>query len=439
MDSRLRTVGVVLAGGVGQRVGLATPKQLVKVAGRAIIEHTLALFESAPEVDEVVVLMTPGYADQVREIVARGGFSKVSQVVDGGASRTESTWRALEAVGRQECDVLLHDAVRPLLEPRIITDCVRALRTYEAVDVAIPSSDTMIVAAPGPDGEVVRDSPDRRWLRRAQTPQCFRLSVIRDAYQRAFADPEFERRPATDDCGVVLRYRPDVPIFIVPGSEHNMKVTHPADLLIADRLFQLAAVAPVPADRRAALDGSTVVVFGGNHGVGAELAGLAGAHGARVHAFSRAEVRVDDPHAVAKALAHVGTADYVVNAAGVAHEGRLAEASDESVAATVGVTYLGAINVARAAHAHVRRSLLFYTSPGHLRGRAGRSLHSSATAAVANLAQALAEEWAPDGIRVNCVNPLHTGQSPRAVAQTSLDVLISGVTGQVIDVRVDAT
>ncbi|MGW2152297.1 IspD/TarI family cytidylyltransferase [Nonomuraea sp. NPDC001699] len=239
MDAARRSVGVLLAGGVGQRVGHEIPKQLIEVAGRTILEHSIAVFEQAPEIDEIVVLMTPGYTDRVKEIVANGGHRKVTQIVGGGRSRTESTWRALRALGTQECDVLLHDAVRPLLEPRIITECVAALRTHRAVNVAIPSSDTVLVAVPAPDGEVIGEVLDRSRLRRSQTPQCFRLSVIREAYERAMADPGFAARPATDDCGVVLRYLPEVPIHLVQGSERNIKVTHPDDLRIAEQLFAI--------------------------------------------------------------------------------------------------------------------------------------------------------------------------------------------------------
>ncbi|MFC4115490.1 bifunctional cytidylyltransferase/SDR family oxidoreductase [Nonomuraea zeae] len=428
MDSRLRSIGVLLAGGVGQRVGRDTPKQLIEVAGRPIIEHSLAVFQAAPEIDEIVVLMTPGFGDRVREIVARGGYDKVSQVVDGGASRTESTWRALRALGTEECNVLLHDAVRPLLEPRIITECVRALETHPAVNVAIPSSDTVFVAVPGPGGEVISDVLDRSRLRRSQTPQCFRLSVIREAYERAMADPDFAGRPATDDCGVVLRYLPEVPIHLVPGSEQNIKVTHPADLHIAERLFQLAA-RRAPAAAAGALDGRSVVIFG-SYGAGAELAGLAAARGARVHAFSRADgVRVEEAASVAKALSGVGSVDHVVNAAGVSHLGRLAEVSDESVADVMSVGYLGALNVARAAHPHLRESLLLHVPQG------SGALHASAAGAVAGLTRALAEEWAAGGIRVNCLN---TTASAHLAAQTSLDILISGLSGHVIDAGVDA-
>ncbi|MET8001404.1 IspD/TarI family cytidylyltransferase [Nonomuraea glycinis] len=438
MNSRLRSVGVVLAGGVGQRVGAGTPKQLVKLAGRTILEHTIALFEGSAEIDEVVVLMTPGFAEPVRELVREGGFHKVVQIVEGGATRTESTWRALRALGPQECNVLLHDAVRPLLEPRIITECVRALERHTAVEVAIASSDTVLVAGPGPDGtEIVADVLDRSRLRRAQTPQGFRLSVIRRAYELAMADPEFAGRPATDDCGVVLRYLPEVPIVLVPGSERNMKVTHPIDLSIAEQLLRpvvadeptvsgvpavsgisavsgVPAVASVPAGTpdgyRQALAGKTMAVFGGDD----ELAALAAAHGARVLAFPRA----DDPEAVAKALAGAGVVDHVVHVADLP-PGTLIEAAEETVAAGC----LGAINVARAAHPHLRESggrLLLRTAAGDT------SLAVSVRAATTALARALAAEWAADGVRVGCV-------SARTSARACLDVLASGQTGQVLD------
>ncbi|MFI7616356.1 SDR family oxidoreductase [Nonomuraea terrae] len=428
MDSRLRSVGVLLAGGVGRRVGLATPKQLVEVAGRSIIEHSLAVFEAAPEIDEIVVLMTPGYADQVREIVARGGYRKVSKVVDGGESRTESTWRALRALGDEECNVLLHDAVRPLVEPRIITECVRALATHTAVNVAIPSSDTVLVAEPVADGEVIGEVLDRSRLRRSQTPQCFRLSVIREAYERAMADPGFASRPATDDCGVVLRYLPEVPIHLVPGSEHNIKVTHPADLHIAELLFGLPA--PVPPGDRGALAVSSLVVLGGSE-VAAEVARQAAGCGAGVRALTAADgVRVADYTSVAKALDDGGAVDHVVVAAGAGHTDGLTRAGGELLADVVGSAHLGALNAARAARPHLRGSLLLLVPPG------SGAVHESCAAAVAALTRALAREWAADGIRVNCVN---TGSSPHHAAQTSLDILISDLSGQVIDGGVDAT
>ncbi|MBA2897286.1 bifunctional cytidylyltransferase/SDR family oxidoreductase [Nonomuraea soli] len=460
-----RNVAVVLAGGVGQRVGLNTPKQLLKIAGQTVLEHTLRVFESHADIHEIVLMMAPGFLDEATVLVDRNRFGKVRAILEGGASRAETTWRAIQAIEGDGCRLLFHDAVRPLVESRIISECVTALDSYGAVDVAIPSSDTIVVAASSPRGEIVRDIPDRTRLRRGQTPQCFRLEVIREAYRRALADPEFSRQPPTDDCGVVLRYLPDVPIYIVPGSERNLKITYPVDIDIADKLFRLGAAtvpAPGPDVHAARLAGRCMVVFGGSYGIGADVSRMAREHGAEVFSFSRSTTGTDIQRAesVEEALGQVyartGAIDYVVNTAAVLHMGRLAVTEQSTIAETVGINLLGPINIARAAHQYLAKTgghLLFYTSSSYTRGRADYSLYSSTKAAAVNLTQALADEWALDGIQVNCVNPERTatpmrsrafGEEPpgtllssEAVARYSLDVLVSDLTGQIIDVRLD--
>ena len=146
MSSRLRTVAVVLAGGTGSRVGLNIPKQLLKVAGKTILEHTLDVFQDAPEIDDIVLLMNGDHLAEARRLAAP--YSKISTVEAGGSTRNETTHTALtalSALGDDDCWVLFHDAVRPLLDHRIITETVAALDRYDAVDVAIPSADTIIV------------------------------------------------------------------------------------------------------------------------------------------------------------------------------------------------------------------------------------------------------------------------------------------------------
>jgi 2-C-methyl-D-erythritol 4-phosphate cytidylyltransferase len=230
----MRTVAVVLAGGIGQRFGGERPKQMQVLAGRTLIEHSVAAFEQAPGVDAITIVMPAGLAGPARQQFTADGHPKVTTVIQGGATRTDSTRCAIAALGEDECNVLFHDAARPLLDQRIIADCVSALATDRAIGVAVPSSDTIVEVADG----VVTGMPRRDTLARCQTPQGFRLSVIRRAYELADADPSFPLRPATDDCGVVLRYLPDVPVRLVAGSERNIKITYPGDLEVAETLLR---------------------------------------------------------------------------------------------------------------------------------------------------------------------------------------------------------
>ena len=229
----MRMVAVVLGGGMGQRLGAGMPKQLLRLAGRTLIEHCVAAFEQAPGVDEILVVMASGYVGQVEALLAGADYRKVSAVIAGGVTRPDSTRVALAAIARTqpgEVGVLLHDAARPLVDGRIIGDCVASLRVHDAAGVAVPASDTMVISENG----IMESMPRRETLLRCQTPQCFRLSVITRAHELAAADPDFA---PTDDCGVVLRYLPDVKVHVVPGSERNIKITYPQDLAVAEALL----------------------------------------------------------------------------------------------------------------------------------------------------------------------------------------------------------
>ncbi|HET8665053.1 MAG TPA: bifunctional cytidylyltransferase/SDR family oxidoreductase [Nocardioides sp.] len=451
-------VAVLLAGGVGMRVGLDIPKQLIKIAGKTILEHTLAAFQSHPMVDEIVVMMAPGHLDAVRAMVRNGGYDKVTQIHEGAETRNGTTQRALQNLP-DDCPVLFHDAVRPMVSARIITECFEALEQYDAVDVAIPSADTIIEV--DQQDNTIRAIPQRASLRRGQTPQGFRTSVLRAAYALADKDPDFT---ATDDCGVVLRYLPDVPIWVVAGEERNMKVTDPIDVFLADKLFQLTSgyvpEGHSPEEYRAALDGKVVVVLGGSYGIGADIAALASEYGATVETFSRSSTnthveRRSDLVAVADQVSEKhGRIDFVVATAGILPRGSLLETTEETIYAATEVNYLAPVFIAQVFFPHLHRtsgSLLLFTSSSYTRGRSGYSLYSSAKAAVVNLTQALADEWAESGVRVNCVNPERTGtpmrtkafgEEPpdslldsRAVARSSIDVLLSDGTGHVLDLR----
>ena len=455
----LRNIAVILAGGSGSRVGLNIPKQLIKISGKSIIEHTIAAFNRSRDIDEIIVMMAPGYLDEVRAIVKSGGYAKVTRILEGAGTRNDTTRGAIAALGTDECNVVIHDAVRPLVSQTIIAANIDALNDYCAVDTAIASADTIVQV--DAKGASIADVLPRSLLRRGQTPQSFRLSTIRRAYEIASADPDFV---ATDDCTVVLRYLPDVPITVVEGHESNMKVTEPIDVYIADKLFQLTS-ADTPAtlsesEYRKRLAGSTVVVFGGSYGIGRDIATIAAEYGAVVRSFSRSttgthvERRSDIIAAASAVLEETGRIDFVVNAAGVLPQSELAETTEETIYQATDINYLAPIFIAQEFFPHLRESggaLLLFTSSSYTRGRSGYSLYSSAKAAVVNLTQALADEWAEHGVRVNCVNPERTNTPMRSkafgveelgtllpsaeVARRSIDVLLSDQTGHVIDIR----
>ena len=205
----------------------ARPDLLAPLAGRPVVAHSLAAFTAAPGVDEVVMIAGPALAGWQPDPSPR--------IVEAAGTRARSialALRMLAAAGHEDgCDVLIHDADRPLVSPRVIADCLAALADSEAVCAAVPASDTMVAV----QNDLITGRPPRERLRCRQYPQGFRLPVIQRAYQLALAGPAFRD---ADDCAVVLRYLPGVPVRLVPGSEQGFRITGQADLGIAETLLQ---------------------------------------------------------------------------------------------------------------------------------------------------------------------------------------------------------
>lgn len=231
------TVAALLAGGTGTRLGADLPKQLLPLAGKEILAHTLDVFEGCAAVDEIYLFMPADHIAAARDIVAAYGYRKVRAVSPGGATRADSARAALAALADYPPDtkLLIHDAVRPLVDAETVTACVTALDEVDALTVAVPSTDTIVTVTTDGDRELIDTIPDRAGLRRCQTPQGFRLELLARAHALAAADETFT---PTDDSGVVRRYLPQTPIAVVPGSEHNLKITHPGDLRLAEWLLQ---------------------------------------------------------------------------------------------------------------------------------------------------------------------------------------------------------
>lgn len=450
----IRNIAIVLAGGVGSRLGLSTPKQFFKVAGKMVIEHTLDTFEHNTHIDEIVIVSNPVYVSDVENIVLRNGWKKVKKILKGGKERYDSSLSAIHAYeGGEEVNLIFHDAVRPLVSQRIIDDVCEALKQYEAIDVTVPAVDTIIEA----EGDHIASIPDRSRLQRGQTPQAFRLSVIAEAYKRALNDPYFK---VTDDCGVVVKYMPEVPVHLVAGEESNMKLTYKEDTFLLDKLFQLrGSVAPESLDKSQLKD-KVAIVFGGSYGIGKDVADELRQAGTHVHSFSRSLTGTDvgNRKDVARALKEVydkeGHIDYVINTAGVLNKEPLCAMDYSIIQAAVQTNYMGTVNVAIEAYNYLKQTqgqLIFFTSSSYTRGRAFYSIYSSTKAAIVNFVQAVSQEWESVGIRVNCINPERTktpmrvknfGVEPddtllrsEVVADATVHCLLADYTGQVIDVK----
>ena len=237
-------IAVILAGGIGARVGGNTPKQLLPLAdGRSVLEHAVSAFEQSPHIHEVCIVMHPDYIAYAEQMLLANAWQKVRHIIPGGKERWESSANAIRAIMNQDnslpfregmgVGILLHDAARPFVSQDIIARVCEALEEHEAVTVAIPSTDTVYEMV---DGKVAR-IPQRSTIMRAQTPQAFRLELIAEAYAKALGVDSLSAEacatchlPATDDCGIVHEQMPEIPIYIVEGEEQNKKITFKEDI-----------------------------------------------------------------------------------------------------------------------------------------------------------------------------------------------------------------
>jgi len=455
----MKNIAVILSGGVGARFGLSQPKQFAKLAGKAIIEYTIECFENSRDIDEIIVVSQSDYSDLIWDFSKKNGWKKLIKVVQGGHERFYSSYSALQSLAGYDgqCNILFHDAVRPLVNESIIQKCLHALNGFEAVDVVIPSADTLVEVH---DDGCIANIPNRAIMRRGQTPQAFKLATIRQAYDKAMA---LGKVNFTCDCSVLRSMLPEIRVITVDGHEHNIKITHPVDLFLAEKLLQEKRLPSAPNPGKLDfLKNKNMVIFGGSSGIGREINNLAKLCGAKVHIASRSYNNVDvaDINSIEyylnSVVAEYGDIDYIINTTGILIKKPLDALTASEVAGLVNVNYLGVINVAMASKQTLMRKqgmLLNFASSSYTRGRAFYALYSSSKAAVVNLTQALSEEWSQDKIRVNCINPERTATpmrlanfgletpetllDPKDVALKTLAVLGTHDTGIVVDIRKD--
>jgi 2-C-methyl-D-erythritol 4-phosphate cytidylyltransferase len=232
----MRVFVILPAAGMGTRMapGHATPnapKQFLALHGTPILVHSLRAFAAVPRVSSIYVAVRKPEISRMETLIAEHALA--AQVVEGGDTRQESVSQALKALSAADDDiVLVHDAVRPLIDPATIERTIEAVEIYGAAIVGLPAVDTIKQVERTARGAIVTATIPREYIVQAQTPQGFRWSVLR----QAFADAEADGFVGTDEASVVERSGAQV--AVVMGSPANLKITHPGDLKLAEFYLQ---------------------------------------------------------------------------------------------------------------------------------------------------------------------------------------------------------
>lgn len=226
----MRVAAIVAAAGIGQRMGSATPKPYLQLAGKPILAHTLAVFEATREVHEVAVTVHPEDLDYCREALAPFNFKKVLRLVPGGKERQDSVYNALKTLrGDDDLEiVLVHDGVRPFITPDQIRQVIQGARRHGGAILGWPSQDTLKRVN---DKSEVIQTLERRDIWQIQTPQAFQAPLLWRAFVEAYSRNFF----GTDEASLVEELQH--PVVVLPGSPFNLKITTPDDLQLAEALL----------------------------------------------------------------------------------------------------------------------------------------------------------------------------------------------------------
>jgi 2-C-methyl-D-erythritol 4-phosphate cytidylyltransferase len=217
---------IIVAAGSGSRFGSDIPKQFADLAGKPVIIHTLEKFEACPAVDETILVLSDDGRAHFERLSAGHSFGKLKKLVTGGATRAESVKNGLQQIDAA-CEVVaVHDGARPLVAVDEIARTIAKAAQTGAACLVCEVTDTIKHV----DGNVIRDTVDRSTLRRALTPQAFRVDILRRAFETADISDA-----VTDECYLVEKL--GFEIAIVDGSSRNIKITRGDDLRIAEALL----------------------------------------------------------------------------------------------------------------------------------------------------------------------------------------------------------
>ena len=223
-------VALIMAAGSGQRMNSETPKQFIEVNGHPILWWTVKAFNDSTDIDAIFIVTNSSYFNKVDEVTL--DFEKVIGNIQGGSTRQESVFNGINYLLKNgfinDDIVLIHDAARPLVTTDIIKNNVEGCKIHGAVDTVIPANDSIIRSL---DASTISQSENRKELFQNQTPQTFKLGIIKEAYDKL----SNELDKYTDDCQIVIKsgYK----IHLVEGSKLNFKVTTKEDLELLEAIL----------------------------------------------------------------------------------------------------------------------------------------------------------------------------------------------------------
>jgi len=224
----MSVTAIIAAAGAGRRMKSDRPKQLLTLENTPILIYTVRKFDACRLIERILVAAPQESVDEVRRLVAGAGFSKPVSVVQGGARRQDSVAVAMQHLSPDTTIVTVHDAVRPFVRVDEIEAVIAQAQKSGAAVLAIPIVDTVKQIRK----DVIDSTLTREHLVLAQTPQAFRIEVLREAFERARRDEYY----GTDESSLVERL--GLPVAVVRGSERNIKITRPDDLALAQFFLQ---------------------------------------------------------------------------------------------------------------------------------------------------------------------------------------------------------
>lgn len=219
-----KTTAILLAAGKSERFGNDIPKPFLLLNGKAIYQYSLGILLGHPQINELVLVLPKNLLSTEKEKLEKS--FKTIHLIAGGKTRFESVQNALNVLDSSVKNVIIHDAARPFITSKLIDNCLVNLDRNKAVSCAIESTDTLVFT----ENDLAESYPKRNKIMRLQTPQAFQTELLKEAYSLAKKEGETN---FTDDSSLV-HYFNLAPVYLIPGSEENIKITFQKDLLLAE-------------------------------------------------------------------------------------------------------------------------------------------------------------------------------------------------------------